>query len=123
MEWKLTDFLQRSWEVAKSGELGDAFQKVKELIRDYGWLGYEVGLELGKGLEHLRGKRDGLDIAIPLTTSLLEREIKEFRRRVRPMDGFSSLEGAKNFSALWVEMRNLQRQGIDWVDGIMAVAS
>jgi len=73
-------------------------------------------------LEYLRSKRDSPDIAIPLTNSLLEREIKEFRRKVRPMDGFSSQEGARNFAALWTEMRNLQQQGIDWIDGIMAIA-
>lgn len=119
---ELTDFLRKCWEITKSGELISAYHKTKELVKTYGGIGYEVGLELGKGLEYLRSKRDSPDIAIPLTNSLLEREIKEFRRRVRPMDGFSSQEGARNFTALWVEMRNLQQQGIDWIDGIMAIA-
>jgi len=57
---------------------------VNSFIKTYSGIGYEVGLELGKGLEYLRGKRDSPDIAILLTNSLLEREIKEFRRRVRP---------------------------------------
>jgi hypothetical protein len=71
-------------------------------------------------LEYIRAKRSGLEI--PQTTSLLERDIKEFRRRVRPMDGFFSDEGARNFSAIWVKMRNLQRQGVDWLEGIMKEA-
>jgi len=66
--------------------------------------GYQIGLE------------------IPQTTSLLERDIKEFRRRVRPMDGFFSDEGARNFSTIWVKMRKLQRQGVDWLEGIMKEA-
>ena len=40
------------------------------------------------------------------TTSLLERDIKEFHRRARPMDGF--------FTAIWVKIRNLERQGKDY---------
>jgi hypothetical protein len=93
---------------------------VKELVWDYGEAGYQIGLEIGKGLEYIRAKRSGLEI--PRTTSLLERDIKEFRRRVRPMDGFFSDEGARNFSAIWVKMRNLQRQGVDWLEGIMKEA-
>jgi hypothetical protein len=93
---------------------------VKELVWDYGEAGYQIGLEIGKGLEYIRTKGSGLEI--PQTTSLLERDIKEFRRRVRPMDGFFSDEGARNFSAIWVKMRNLQRQGVDWLEGIMKEA-
>jgi len=69
--------LQRRRDLS-SGDLFLAFQRVKKLIMERG---YQLGLE------------------IPQTTSLLERDIKEFRRRVRPMDGFFSDEGARNFSA------------------------
>jgi len=27
-----------------------------------------------------------------------------------------------NFSTIWVKMRNLQRQGVDWLEGIMKEA-
>ncbi|MGB9878091.1 MAG: hypothetical protein ACPLPS_10020 [bacterium] len=91
--------------------LACVLQGIKELVWEYGEVGYELGLEIAKGLEYLRAKEDGLDIALPRTTSLLERDIKEFRRRVRPMDGF--------FTAIWVKMRNLQCQEKDWVEGIM----
>ena len=60
---------------------------VKELVWDYGEAGYQIGLEIGKGLEYIRAKGSGLKI--PQTISLLERDIKEFRRRVRLMDSFS----------------------------------
>jgi hypothetical protein len=68
-------------------------------------------------VEYIRAKGSGLEI--PQTTSLLERDIKEFRHRVRPMDGFFSDGGARNLSAIWVKMRNEQRQGVDWLEGIM----
>jgi hypothetical protein len=59
---------------------------------------YQIGLEIGRGLGYIQTKRSGLEI--PQTTSLLERDIKEFRRRVRPMDGFFSDEGARNFATV-----------------------
>jgi len=117
---KLRELSQRVREALSSGDLSLAFQKVKDLVWDYGEAGYQIGLEIGKGLEYIRARRSGLEI--PQTTSLLERDIKEFRRRVRPMDGFFSEEGARNFSAIWVKMRNLQRQGVDWLEGIMKEA-
>ncbi len=65
----------------------------KELIEELLEAEIEEYLPLIRCARKLRSKRDNPDIAIPLTNSLLEREIKEFRRRVRPMDGFSSQEG------------------------------
>ena len=42
----------------------------------------------------------------PCTTSPLERAIKEYRRRTRPMDGFGSLKGAINFLRAWLVREN-----------------
>ncbi|MGB9877193.1 MAG: hypothetical protein ACPLPS_05450 [bacterium] len=34
-----------------------------------------------------------------------------------------AFEGVRNFTAIWVKMRNLQRQRRDWVEGIMVELS
>jgi hypothetical protein len=84
---EIRELLQRVREALLSEDLSLAFQNVKERVWDYGEAGYQIGLEIGKGLEYIRAKGSGLKI--PQTISLLERDIKEFRRRVRLMDSFS----------------------------------
>lgn len=42
----------------------------------------------------------------PRTTAPLERAIREYRRRTRPMDGFKSLKGAANFLQIWLAKEN-----------------
>lgn len=56
----------------------------------------------------------------PRTTSLMERSIKELRRRIRPMDGFGSLEGARHFLKAWMAKENTRAQGRDWLDAFVA---
>ena len=50
--------------------------------------------QIKKGIEYLRSPEKG----VPSTTSRMERAIKEYGRRTRPMDGFKTDRGADNFS-------------------------
>lgn len=56
----------------------------------------------------------------PRTTSPLERAIKELRRRTRPMDGFGSWPGARNFLRAWMVKENTRRAGEDWLAHLVA---
>lgn len=115
----LWDIIKKASDIMKSGDINLAFDKVKQLIADYGAVAYEISFDIAKGLENLRAKQKGCELEIPLTTSSLEREIKEFRRRYKTMDGFGSTEGANNFTALWVKQRNCDYEGLDWLEEIM----
>jgi len=66
---------------------------------------------LKKGLEYLRSPGKG----VPSTTSKMERGIREYRRRTRPMDGFKSDQGAENFNRLWMVKENARKRGQDWL--------
>lgn len=50
--------------------------------------------QIKKGIEYLGSPEKG----VPSTTSRMERAIREYRRRTRPMDGFKTDQGAENFS-------------------------
>ena len=70
-----------------------------------------------------RGKQGLLEPVLPerpMTTSPLERAIKELRRRIRPMDGFGSQAGATNFLRAWMIKENVRSQGQDWLEAFMA---
>ena len=56
----------------------------------------------------------------PRTTSPLERAIKELRRRTRPMDGFGSQQGARNFLRAWLVRENSRWSGQDWLPTLVA---
>jgi len=71
--------------------------------------------QIKKGLEYLRSPRKG----VPSTTSRMERAIREYRRRTRPMDGFKSDDGAGNFNQLWMAKERAQRNGRDWLRQVM----
>jgi len=53
---------------------------------------------LKKGLEYLRSPGE----EVPSTTSKMERAIREYRRRTKPIDGFKTDQGAENFNRLWM---------------------
>jgi len=59
--------------------------------------------------------RERLSISRPRTTSPLERGIKEYRRRTRPMDGFGSQSGASNFLKVWMVKENARMAHEDWL--------
>lgn len=56
---------------------------------------------------------------VPRTNNGCERGFREWRRRVRPMDGFGSYAGARNFSALWMLKENARTLGLDWMEVVM----
>jgi len=55
----------------------------------------------------------------PRTNNVCERGFREWRRRIRPMDGFGSDEGAKNFGTLWMLKENARALGLNWMEVIM----
>lgn len=70
---------------------------------------------LGRSLRHV-GYPGG---EAPRTNNVCERGFREWRRRVRPMDGFGSHAGARNFSMLWMLKENARNLGLDWMEVIM----
>lgn len=59
------------------------------------------------------------DDSAPRTNNVCERGFREWRRRVRPMDGFGSDEGATNFGTLWMLKENARSLDLDWMEVIM----
>jgi transposase-like protein len=57
--------------------------------------------------------------ATPRTNNVCERGFREWRRRIRPMDGFGSKAGAKNFGILWMLKENARLLGLNWMEVIM----
>lgn len=49
------------------------------------------------------------------TNNLMERGFREDRRRIRPMDGFGSDEGAANIQLLWMLKENARINGRDYL--------
>jgi transposase-like protein len=45
---------------------------------------------------------------LPATNGLAERTIKELRRRIKTMDGFKSIDGSRNFLALWIPWHDMR---------------
>jgi len=72
--------------------------------------------QIKKGLEYLRSPGKG----VPSTTSKMERAIREYRRRTRPMDGFKTDSGAENFNHLWMAKEKAKKQGRDWLWEVMS---
>lgn len=67
--------------------------------------------------ETVRAARDRLmGISRPRATSPLERGIKEYRRRTRPMDGFGSRSGTSNFLKVWMVKENARMAHEDWLN-------
>jgi len=65
--------------------------------------------------ETVRMAQERLSLSGPRTTSPLERGIKEYRRRTRPMDGFGSRAGASNFLRAWMVKENARMAQEDWL--------
>lgn len=55
----------------------------------------------------------------PRTNNVCERGFREWRRRTRPMDGFGSWQGARNFATLWMLKENARAADQDWMEVIM----
>jgi len=59
------------------------------------------------------------DEASPRTNNVCERGFREWRRRIRPMDGFGSPQGARNFGSLWMLKENARALNLNWMEVIM----
>lgn len=57
-----------------------------------------------EGTEYLRTPE------LARTNGGAERTVREFRRRSKTMDGFKSMDGGRNFAALWRVWQNLRRE-------------
>ena len=65
--------------------------------------------------EAIRAAQERMTVSRPRTTSPLERGIKEYRRRTRPMDGFGSRAGASSFLKVWMVKENARMAHEDWL--------
>lgn len=59
------------------------------------------------------------DGGYPRTNNVCERGFRELRRRLRPMDGFGSDEGATNIGILLMLKENARSLDLDWMEVIM----
>lgn len=66
-------------------------------------------------MEKALAYRDG---ALPRTSARMERAIREYRRRTRPMDGFKTDQGAENFNRLWMAKERARKRGQDWLEEV-----
>lgn len=73
----------------------------------------EIFKKLSDRFEPLFGNIDKTNIY--LTNNRVEREIREFQRRVYPMDCFKTYDGAKNFSKLFLYKEYFRKQQKDWI--------
>jgi len=69
--------------------------------------------------EMVKAAQGRLSLPGPRTTSPLERGIKEYRRRTRPMDGFGSRAGASNFLRAWMVKENARIAKEDWLSSVV----
>lgn len=90
-------------------ELHNLFLKTKELFSD----------NPDRVKEVMKEAKVRLESAGPKTTSPLERGIKEYRRRTRPMDGFKSRIGAANFLRIWLAKENARMAKEDWLKAVV----
>jgi hypothetical protein len=74
----------------------------------------EIYQKLSDKFEALFGNIDKTNIY--LTNNRVEREIREFQRRVYPMDCFKTYSGAINFSKIFLYKEYFRKQQKDWID-------
>lgn len=90
-------------------ELHNIFLKARELFPND-----------GERVKHaIQVAKIELESSKPRTTSPLERGIKEYRRRTRPMDGFGSRAGASNFLRAWMVKENAKMAKEDWLKAVV----
>lgn len=90
-------------------ELHKVFLKTRELFPN----------NHDKVKEAIQVAKQRLKSTEPKTTSPLERGIKEYRRRTRPMDGFKSRMGAANFLRIWLVKENARMAKEDWLEAVV----
>lgn len=90
-------------------ELHNIFLKARELFPN----------DRGRVKQAIQTAKVKLETPEPRTTSPLERGIKEYRRRTRPMDGFKSTRGAINFLRIWLAKENARMAKEDWLKSVV----
>lgn len=93
----------------------EAHARFRTLAQEDASLARYLWPQIKKGLEYLRSPEKG----VPSTTSRMERAIREYRRRTRPMDGFKTDSGAENFNQLWMMKERAKKRGQDWLRQVM----
>ncbi|MFQ5886822.1 MAG: transposase [Anaerolineae bacterium] len=94
----------------------EAHARFRALAQEDASLARYLWPQLKRGLEYLRSPGRG----VPSTTSRMERAIREYRRRTRPMDGFKTHSGAENFNQLWMAKERARKDGQDWLWEVMS---
>jgi len=84
--------------VFTTGSEMEAHARFRALAEEDASLARYLWPRLKKGLEYLRSPGE----EVPSTTSKMERAIREYRRRTKPIDGFKTDQGAENFNRLWM---------------------
>lgn len=54
------------------------------------------------------------------TSNLVERGIKDFRRRFKVMESFKTIDGARNFGYLWQRKEKYRREKKDWLNEVLS---
>lgn len=90
-------------------QLHNVYLRAKELYPD--------DAEKVRGI--VKAAEIGASLSQPRTTSPLERGIKEYRRRTRPMDGFGSRAGALNSIRAWMVKENARMANEDWMYSVV----
>jgi hypothetical protein len=73
----------------------------------------------GRRLSRSLGRVNYPDKDRPRTNNVCERGFREWRRRTRPMDGFGSTQGIKNFMTLWMLKENALCLKLNWMEVLM----
>jgi transposase-like protein len=94
----------------------EAHARFRALAQEDASLARHLWPQIKKGLEYLRSPGQG----VPSTNSKMERAIREYRRRTRPMDGFKTDQGAENFNHLWIARERARKNGQDWLWEVMS---
>jgi transposase-like protein len=94
----------------------EAMLRFKALAQEDGHLARYLWPQINKGIEYLKSPGE----KVPVTTSRMERAIREYRRRTRPMDGFKSDAGMENFNHLWMARERAKKNGEDWLGEVMS---
>lgn len=87
----------------------EAHARFRALAQEDAPLARYLWPQFEKGLEYLRSPGKG----VASTTSKMERAIRKYRRRTRPMDGFKTDRGADSFNHLWMARERAQKNGRD----------
>jgi len=79
----------------------------------------EIFKKLSSRFDVLFGNLDKEQIY--LTNNYIERAIKDFKRRIKPMECFKTFEGAKNFAKVFLYKEYLRKEKKDWISEVFSL--